>query len=73
MGPTIQTAQDLQEWLELLLQESDLNEELGQDAEGQPVVRDVTSFAEAGVMTRNKGLVVQLANGRRAHLTIVME
>jgi hypothetical protein len=35
------------------------------------VVRSVSTFEEAGVLTNNRGLVVKLADGTRFQITVV--
>jgi len=71
--------QELQDaLLAVLIGEADPTEPLleagdnGESGEGSPVLLDsVISFAEAGVLTYNAGLVLGLSDGAEFQLTIV--
>lgn len=67
MMGTIRTAEDLEDALVRMLnwQDSDAFEAI---EEG---VRDVGSFADRGVLTRDKGLVLTFRNGAEFQVTIV--
>jgi hypothetical protein len=45
--------------------------ELLQDEEAVPEVKQVQTFEEAGVLTRNRGVVVQVKDGAEWQITIV--
>jgi hypothetical protein len=40
-------------------------------AESVPTVRDVLTYEEAGMLTRNNGLVVRISDGSEFQITIV--
>lgn len=59
-------ARDLQGILRDLIEDDGLEDDLG-----DRVLRRVESFQEAGVLTRDAGLVIRLLNGTEFQLTIV--
>jgi hypothetical protein len=57
---------DIRQALELALWGEDLEEALGDTAP-----RDIRSFGDAGVLTRNEGLVLRLSDGSEFQITVV--
>lgn len=68
---TAVTTTEVAELLSTLLQSADAVEELTARGGDDLYVRTVSTFADAGVMTMNDGLVVELSDGREFQLTVV--
>jgi hypothetical protein len=60
------SSHDLQDILRDLIEDDGLA-----DDQGDTTLRRIETFAEAGVLTRNSGLVIRLLNGSEFQLTIV--
>ncbi len=64
------TEQRFQDCLYILLESVGDNSDAVEDWDGDPI-EEVRSFEDEGMLTNNKGLVVQLEDGSEFQLTIV--
>ena len=69
MDITIETEDDMAQAIEDALRAAD---ERAQDEDGdEETIRSIVTFADAGVLTSNSGLVVRLADGSEYQITVV--
>ena len=57
--------------MKLLDFQEQLQEAIYESEDFEPVVKHISTFEEQGLLTNNKGLVVELADGSEYELTIV--
>jgi len=69
MDITIETEDDMAQAIEDALRAAD---ERAQDEDGdEETIRSIVTFADAGVLTSNSGLVVRMVDGSEYQITVV--